>query len=62
MDKAVEQEVSTSRQTISNKKPVVKLARNISEWTKTFFTLSEEEKDAAGICDYKKNNHTKFEI
>lgn len=55
MDKAVEQQVSDSKQKVSKTQPVVKLAKDISQWAKTFFTLTEEEKDAAGICDYKNN-------
>lgn len=55
MDKAVEGQVSESSQTGSKTQPVVKWAQDISEWAKTFFMLTEEEKDAAGICDYKNN-------
>jgi hypothetical protein len=53
MDKAVEQQVGRSSQTVSKSQPIVKWAQDVSEWAKTFFTLTEEEKDAAGIFDYK---------
>ena len=53
MEKAVDQQVSRSGQTMSNTQPIVKWAQDVSEWAKTFFTLTEEEKDAAGISDYK---------
>lgn len=53
MDNAVEQQESRSSQIVSKTQPVVKWAQEISEWAKTIFTLTEEEKKAAGICDYK---------
>jgi hypothetical protein len=56
MDKAVEQQVSRASQTVSKIQPVVKWAQDVSEWAQTFFTLTEEEKKAAGICDYKDFN------
>lgn len=56
MEKAVDQQVSRSSQTVSKTQPIVRWAQDVSEWAKTFFTLTEEEKDAAGICDYKNNN------
>ncbi len=55
MDKAIDQQVSRSSQTVSKTQPIVKWAQDVSEWAKTFFTLTEEEKEAAGICDYKNN-------
>jgi hypothetical protein len=57
MDKAVEQQVGRSSQTESKTQPIVRWAQDVSEWAKTFFTLTEEEKDAAGICDYKNYNN-----
>jgi hypothetical protein len=56
MEKAVDQDVSRSNQTMLKTQPIVKWAQDVSEWAKTFFTLSEEEKVSAGICDYK-NDH-----
>ncbi len=53
MDNAVEQPISESSQKASKTQPVMKLAQDISQWAKTFFTLTDEEKDAAGIVDYK---------
>jgi len=55
MYKAVEQQVSGSSQSVSKIQPVAKLTQDISEWAKTLFTLTEEEKDAAGIRDYKED-------
>lgn len=55
MDKALEQQAPRSSQTELKTQPVVKWAEDISKWAKTFFTLTEEEKDAAGICDYKQD-------
>jgi hypothetical protein len=54
MDQAVDQQVSRSSQTVSKTQPIVEWAQDVSEWAKTFFTLTEEEKEAAGICDDKK--------
>ncbi|MBW6474605.1 MAG: hypothetical protein K0B14_15870 [Anaerolineaceae bacterium] len=56
MDKAVEQQVGGSSQTESKTQPIVRWAQDVSEWAKNFFTLTEEEKDAAGISDYKNYN------
>lgn len=56
MDKTVEGQVSVSNQTAPKTQPVLKLAQDVSEWTKEFFTLTEEEKDAAGIRDYKNDS------
>jgi len=53
MDKAAEQQLSRSSQTASKTQPIVKWAQDVSEWAKTFFIFTEEEKKAAGICDYK---------
>ncbi|MDT8382645.1 MAG: hypothetical protein RQ728_10385 [Brevefilum sp.] len=53
MAKAVEQQESGSSQKVSKTQPAVKWAQDVSQWAKTFFTLTEEEKDAAGIRDYK---------
>ncbi len=55
MDMAVKQQASGSSQKVSKAQPVVKRAQDVSQWAKTFFTLTEEEKNAAGICDYKKD-------
>jgi len=55
MDMSVEQQASGSSQKVSKAQPVVKWAQDVSQWAKTFFTLTEEEKNAAGICDYKKD-------
>jgi hypothetical protein len=54
MEKAMEeqQEYGLSEKA-SGSQPIVKLAKRVSEWTKYFFTLTEEEKAAAGIRDYK---------
>lgn len=57
MDKAIEQQESGSNQSVSKTQPVARWAQDISKRVKTFFTLTEEEKDAAGISDYK-NYHT----
>lgn len=54
MEKAIEEQEYGSSETASNSQPIVKLAQRVSEWTKHFFTLTEEEKHAAGICVYKK--------
>jgi len=54
MDKAIEEQEYGSNETASNSQPIVKLAQRVSEWTKHFLTLTEEEKQAAGICVYKK--------
>jgi hypothetical protein len=56
MEKAVDQDVSRSNQTMSKTQPIVKWAQDVSEWAKIFFTLTEEEKYAAGISDYKNHN------
>ena len=56
MDNAVEQQKSRSSQTVSKIQPIVKWAQDISEWAKNFFTFTDKEKKAAGICDYK-NDH-----
>ena len=53
MEKAVDQQVSRSSQTVSKTQPIVEWAQDVSVWAKTFFTLTDEEKKAAGICDYK---------
>jgi len=48
-----QQDPEETNQTVTNSKPMVKLAQGVSEWAKYFFTLTEEEKVAAGISDYK---------
>jgi len=53
MDKTVEGQASVSNQSAQKTQPVLKLAQDVSEWAKEFFTLTEEEKKAAGIRDYK---------
>jgi hypothetical protein len=53
MEEAIEEQAYGSSETASSSQPIVKLAQRVSEWTKHFFTLTEEEKHAAGICDYK---------
>jgi len=55
MDKAVDQQASGSSQRASKTQPAVKWAQDVSQWAKTFFKMTEEEKNAAGICDYKKD-------
>lgn len=55
MDKAVEQQASGSSQRVLKTQPVAKLAYEISKWAKTLLTLTKEEKDAAGIRDYKED-------
>ena len=54
MEKAYEIQESGSSETESSSRPILRLAQDVSKWAKTFFTLTEEEKEAAGICDYKK--------
>ncbi len=56
MEQSINNREAETDQTVTNLQPVVKLAQRVSEWTKHFFTLTEEEKDAAGICDYKKEH------
>jgi len=53
MDQSIHQQDSEANHTVTNSKPMVKLAQSVSEWAKYFFTLTEEEKVAAGISDYK---------
>jgi hypothetical protein len=56
MDKTVEGQASVSNQSAQKNQPVLKLAQDVSEWAKEFFTLTEEEKKAAGIRDYKNDS------
>jgi len=53
MKQSIKKQGSTANQTVTNTQPIVKLAQSVSEWAKHFFTLTEEEKEAAGIYDYK---------
>lgn len=56
MDKAVEQQVSGSNPRVSTSQLVVKWTQDIIERAKTFFTLTEQEKDAAGIISAYKSD------
>ena len=53
MEQAFEEQEYGSSETTSRSQPIAKLAQRVSEWTRNFFTLTEEEKHAAGISDYK---------
>ena len=54
MEEAMEEQEYGLSEPASSSQPIVKLAQRVSEWTKYLFTLTEEEKVAAGIGDYKK--------
>ena len=53
MEKAFEEQESVSYQTEASSPPIMICVHSVTESAKNFFTLTEEEKEAAGICDYK---------
>jgi hypothetical protein len=55
MEEETEEQMYGSGETASSAQPIEKLAQRVSEWARIFFTLSEEDKHAAGIRDYKKD-------
>jgi len=57
MEQSIDKQESEVNQSVTHSQPVVNLAQRVSEWTRYFFTLTQKEKDAAGICDYKKEHH-----
>jgi hypothetical protein len=56
MEQSINHQDSESGQSATQSQPIVKLAQRVSEWTKQFFTLTEEEKNEAGICGYKEEH------
>lgn len=58
MEQSINKQNSEAKQTVTDTQLVVKFTKSVPEWAKHFFTLTEEEKVAAGICSSCKNNHT----
>ena len=53
MEEATEVREYGSYEAAPSSQPIVKLAQRVSDWTRQFFTLIEDDKNAAGIRDYK---------